>query len=279
MSATIQQKFIFIDGVNIHYRKTGSGPFMFLLHPSPRSSRMMEPLMQLLADTFTVIAPDTAGYGYSNALPERADSLYDYVPYLHKLIQSLTDEPVFLYGTATGAQLAIACSLLYNKQVQHLYLDNAAHFDDTECDEILKHYFPDFSPTATGSHLQKIWEHVCDSCLYFPWYDKKETNRIAAQLPPPSVIQNIVSDYVLAGTNYAAAYIAAFKHERAEKVQQLTCSTTIFKWLGSPVLKHMERLLQYELPKNVVVTETPVNMQQRFEKMLAHIQLTALKKL
>jgi pimeloyl-ACP methyl ester carboxylesterase len=266
MSATIQQKFISIDGVNIHYRRCGSGPFIFLLHPSPRSSRMMEPLMQMLSENFTVVAPDTPGYGFSGALPERANSLYDYVPYLHKLINSITDNPITLYGTATGAQLAIAYSLIYNEHVRHLYLDNAAHFDEDTCDEILKNYFPDFSPKEDGSHLQKIWEHVCSSCLFFPWF--------AAMLPPATVVQNIVDDYVLAGANYADGYIAAFKHERAEKVQQLKCSTTIFKWLGSPILKHIEALVSNKMPANITVVETETGIAGRWQRMKTEMTLS-----
>jgi pimeloyl-ACP methyl ester carboxylesterase len=272
----MESKFIKIDGINIHYRKSGSGPVMVLLHPSPRNSKMMEPLIHLLADSFTVIAPDTPGYGYSSPLPKRADSLYDYVPYLHQLIKKITDQPVKLYGTATGAQLAIAYSLIYNEHVQHLYLDNAAHFDEEACDVILKNYFIDLSPQADGSHLQKLWQHVCDGCLYFPWYDKNEANKIAAALPPAAAIQNIVNDYLLAGENYTDAYIAAFKHERAEKVQALKCSTTIFKWLGSPVLKHIKRLLEFKLPDNIKIVETAVNTKKRFEEMTAELKSHAL---
>jgi pimeloyl-ACP methyl ester carboxylesterase len=273
----MESKFIQIDGVNIHYRKKGSGPSMILLHPSPRSSSMMEPLMQQLADTFTVFAPDLPGYGYSSPLPARPDSLYDYVPYLHQFINAVSSGPVRLYGTATGAQLAIAYSLTHCENIQHLYADNAAHFSEQECSTILENYFPDFSPQADGSHLQQLWQHVCDGCLYFPWYDKREENRIAAQLPPAAVIQQIVNDYVLAGADYAAAYMAAFKHERAEKVQALQCNTTIFKWMGSPLLRHIEALLQHPFPKNITVVSTPAKNNERYEAMKSEMILSLKK--
>jgi pimeloyl-ACP methyl ester carboxylesterase len=261
----MEKKFIEIGELNIHYRYKGSGKVLILLHPSPRNSKMMEPLINLLSSNFLVIAPDLPGYGISDALPERIKSIYDYVPYLHKLITSITEEPVRMYGTATGAQLAIAYSLINSKNVAHLFLDNAAHFEEAECEEILQNYFPDLSEQKDGSHLQKIWNLVCDSCLYFPWYKKDEKHRIGNKLPPTNIIQAIVDDYVLAGANYADAYIAAFKHERAEKVQQLTCDTTILKWLGSPIVKHINALLAYEFKNNIKVIETPIDMKLRYE--------------
>lgn len=263
----MKKDFIKVNEVSFFYRKTGNGPLLFLLHPSPRSSKMTEPLMLLLKDSFTVIAPDLPGYGLSDALPERANTLYDYVPYLNSFIKQFTDKPFSLYGTATGAQLAIAYSLINKDKINHLYLDNTAHFTNEQSDEIVQNYFPDFSTKPDGSHLQLIWQHVCDSCLYFPWYEKKEQNRIGKELPPPAVIQQIVTDYLLAGSNYTDAYKAAFLHERAEKVQELKVNTTIFKWAGSPVLQYIEALLQYSLPENIKVVETPANMQERFLKM------------
>jgi pimeloyl-ACP methyl ester carboxylesterase len=278
----MQRQIISIDGVHIHYRQMGSGPFLILLHPSPRSSKMMEPLMLYLANHFTVIAPDTPGYGFSDALPNRPTSLYDYIPYLHQFVQQLlgkhlsldTDETVMLYGTATGAQLAIAFASTHPQLVQHLFLDNVAHFDDDERETIFKNYFPDFAAKPDGSHLQKLWQHVSDSTQFFPWYDQKEANRISAAVPPANVLQAMALEYQLAGEDYSLAYRFAFAHERADKVQALQVSTTLFKWLGSPILQHTERLLQHDLPSNVAIVETPALLAERYNAMLAAMLAT-----
>jgi pimeloyl-ACP methyl ester carboxylesterase len=273
----MESKFIEIDGVNMHYRKKGIGPAMILLHPSPRNSSMLEPLMHLLADSFTVVAPDIPGYGYSSPLPARPASLYDYVPYLHAFIGQLFGGTVCLYGTATGAQLAIAYGLMNGAKIQNLYLDNAAHFEEEECSVILHNYFPDFTPQQDGSHLQQLWQHVCEGCLYFPWYDQREEKRIATQLPAAGVIQRIVNDYLLAGEDYADAYRAAFKHERAAKVQALQCRTTIFKWMGSPLLKHIEALLLHSLPANINTVVTPAENNERYAAMKQEMILSLNK--
>jgi pimeloyl-ACP methyl ester carboxylesterase len=266
-SLFMKKKFIRIQELDICYRQTGTGPFVFLLHPSPRSNAMMEPLMHLLADCFTVIAWDLPGYGHSSPLPQRADSLYDYTGWLRHFIQHFTHEPITLYGTATGAQLGIAYSLVYGETVRHLYLDNCAHFDDAECERILERYFIDLTPMPDGSHLKMLWQHVCDSCLYFPWYEQDEAHRIAREIPPATTLQAMVNDYLLAGPHYADAYKAAFLHERAAYIQKLKVPATLFKWNGSPLLKYINRLLEHELPENIQVAETPVAMEERYRRM------------
>jgi pimeloyl-ACP methyl ester carboxylesterase len=263
----MEKYFIDVEGVSLFYRKTGNGPLLLLLHPSPRSSKMMEPLAGLLAQQFTVICPDTPGYGFSQPLPQYPASIYDYIYVLDALINELTQGSVYIYGTATGAQLGIAYALTHPKKMAHLYLDNTAHFSEAECSEILKNYFPDLTPQPDGSHLQRVWELACNSCLYFPWYKKEEQYRISNTLPPLPILNEMVKDYLVAGTNYAAAYIAAFKHERVQKVQQLTCATTIFKWMGSPLLRYINQLLAYPLPENIAVVETPADMTERYGNM------------
>ncbi len=268
---SVQRNYISINNKQLFYRSLGSGPVIVLLHPSPRSSAMMEPLMKVLAPYFTVIAPDTPGYGLSEKSSDTIKTVNDYAYFIEALRVELSVEKISLYGSASGAQLAIGYALTYSEKITRLYLDNAAHFDDEVCNEILNNYFIDISPREDGTHLTNLWEHVCSSCLFFPWYDHSEKNRIAKQLPTASVIQNIVNDYLLAGVDYALAYKAAFKNERAINIQSLLTPTTVFRWLGSPILKHIHALIQHPMPNNILVVETPIEMYNRFEVMKMHM--------
>lgn len=58
-----------VDGVSVFYREAGpaDAPVIVLLHGFPSSSRMWEPLLTRLADTFHLIAPDYPGFGHSDA--------------------------------------------------------------------------------------------------------------------------------------------------------------------------------------------------------------------
>jgi pimeloyl-ACP methyl ester carboxylesterase len=267
MMSAIEKNYITINNAQLCYRKLGNGPFIFLLHPSPRNGAMMEPLMQLLADRFTVIAPDTPGYGESAQPAQQLELMGDYTFFIEALRTQFNEEKIYLYGSASGAQLAIAYSLLYPSNITELFLDNAAHFEDELCNEILQNYFIDITPKSDNSHIEHLYQHVKASCLFFPWYDQIEKNRIAQELPPESVIDIIVWDYLLAGPNYSHAYRAAFLHERASKVQALKVPVIIFRWKGSPILKHIDALLLHSLPSNIQIVETPANMNDRYEHM------------
>jgi alpha-beta hydrolase superfamily lysophospholipase len=54
-----------IDGVQLHYMSAGHGPTLILLHGYAETSRMWKPIIPLLAERFTVIAPDLPGIGDS----------------------------------------------------------------------------------------------------------------------------------------------------------------------------------------------------------------------
>lgn len=267
----MDSKFINIQGVNLFYRTTGNGSPIVLLHASPRSGKMLEGFGKLLANNFKVIIPDLPGYGFSESIPERVNTLYDVVPLLRHFFGQIGVEKPSIYGTATGAQLGIAYSLSYPTEVQMLYLDNPAHFSEKEYLNIAEHYFLDLTPTPNGEHLTKLWNHVRDSMMYFPWYEKTPKNQFNTIEPSATIISEIVREYLIAGVRYDELYRAAFLHERAEKVQALTIPTTIFKWEGSILLKYIDKLLSFDLPENIHTVETPKDMTERYQKMAVTI--------
>jgi len=56
-----------IDGVKLHYTTGGHGTALILLHGYAETSRMWTPILPLLGDKFTVIAPDLPGIGDSRS--------------------------------------------------------------------------------------------------------------------------------------------------------------------------------------------------------------------
>src|SRR6266849_9334788 len=54
-----------VDAVELHYLTAGRGPAVVLLHGYTQTSRMWRPIIPMLAEKFTVIAPDLPGIGDS----------------------------------------------------------------------------------------------------------------------------------------------------------------------------------------------------------------------
>jgi pimeloyl-ACP methyl ester carboxylesterase len=187
---------------------------------------------------------------------------------LKDFFEALNLIKISIYGTATGAQLAIAYALTYPTDVKGLFLDNPAHFSEEECDKISENYFIDLSPKADGSHLKDLWNHVRESMMYFPWYDHSAENQFSTSEPSLFIISDTVNEYLVAGIRYDELYRAAFLHERVEKIQQLSVPTVIFKWKASILLKYIDRLLAFQLPENVSVVETERDILERYKKMV-----------
>jgi pimeloyl-ACP methyl ester carboxylesterase len=265
-------------GLQWHYREAGAGNAgqgvrckLVLLHPSPRSSAMYEPWMRSLAAHFHVLAIDTPGYGGSAPLAEAPMSIGDYVVPLHALLSAIAGPRFMLYGSATGAQIAIAYALAHPAAVQHLCIDNAAHFDDDERQQMLAQYFPDLTPRADGSHLQTAWLMSAAMLQFFPWFEQNAAHCFRDQAPSADEVQAAFSELLAAGPGWAQAYRAAFEHERAAHVQALRVPTSVLRWQGSILLKHIDRLLAHALPDNVQPVHVPAEMGPRFAAMTAHL--------
>ena len=85
---TISSRTAQIDGVQLHYLTAGHGPAVILLHGYAETSRMWRPIIPLLAEKFTVIAPDLPGIGDS-AIPANGLDMKTSAARIHALVRSL----------------------------------------------------------------------------------------------------------------------------------------------------------------------------------------------
>src|SRR5947207_12859099 len=77
-----------VEGVKLHYMTAGHGPAVILLHGYAETSLMWKPIIPLLAERFTVIAPDLPGIGYS-AIPADGLDMKTAAIRIHGLARSL----------------------------------------------------------------------------------------------------------------------------------------------------------------------------------------------
>jgi pimeloyl-ACP methyl ester carboxylesterase len=104
------------DGVQVFYRMAGdpSAPVVLLLHGFPASSFMFRELIPRLADQYRVIAPDLAGFGFTE-VPAQRNYKYSFDA-LAQTLEAFTEALkiksyalyVFDYGAPTGFRLAMA---------------------------------------------------------------------------------------------------------------------------------------------------------------------------
>jgi pimeloyl-ACP methyl ester carboxylesterase len=253
-------------GVNhqTHYRTAGSGPPLILLHPSPMSSAFMLPLIELLHDQVTVLAPDTPGYGLSDPLPVATDELSPYVEWLAAFVRSHQFKSVGVYGSATGAQIAIQFARTHPELTEYLVLDNAVHFLAEEREEILANYFPDMSVKEDGSHLHTAWQMSSSLFTHFPWFDRREESRIADSPAPAALVHATALAYLNAGENYHQAYRAAFLNEDGRNMQAIKRPTHVIRWDGSILKKYADRLDDFDWPEHIRMVQCDASVESRY---------------
>jgi len=71
----LQHHAVQIDGLKVHYVRAGTGPAVMLLHGWPQTWFEWRHVMALLADEYTVIAPDIRGFGYTGKPASGYDAL------------------------------------------------------------------------------------------------------------------------------------------------------------------------------------------------------------
>jgi pimeloyl-ACP methyl ester carboxylesterase len=94
------------DGLRIAYRRSGSGPPLFLVHGALSDSRYWNLQADGLSDELTVLAWDEPGAGQSDDLPEDF-ALADYARCLASLIEEVDLGPSAVCGLSWGGVVAL----------------------------------------------------------------------------------------------------------------------------------------------------------------------------
>jgi magnesium chelatase accessory protein len=89
----------------------GSGPILLLLHGTAASTHSWRALAPLLAQHFTVIAPDLPGHGFTETPAKERLSLPGMAQSLKGLLQTLNMQPALIAGHSAGAAVAIRMAI------------------------------------------------------------------------------------------------------------------------------------------------------------------------
>lgn len=113
-----------IDGVQLQYMTAGHGPTLILLHGYAETSRMWKPIIPLLAERFTVIAPDLPGIGNSG-IPANGLDMKTSAIRIHALASSLGVEKARVVGHDIGLMVAYAYAAQFPAEVEKLVVMDA----------------------------------------------------------------------------------------------------------------------------------------------------------
>jgi pimeloyl-ACP methyl ester carboxylesterase len=113
-----------VEGVQFHYMTAGKGPAVVLIHGYAETSLMWKPIIPLLAEKFTVIAPDLPGIGDSS-IPTDGMDMKTAATRIHALVRSLGVQNAEVVGHDIGLMVAYAYAAQFPSEVAKLVVMDA----------------------------------------------------------------------------------------------------------------------------------------------------------
>ena len=117
-------RMVTVDGGTLSVTVGGSGPPVVLIHGYAESSRMWKPLANVLAPSFTVIAPDLPGFGDSS-IPQAGLDMKTSAQRVRAAVNALGYTRVRVVGHDIGLMVAYAYAAMYPQEVEKLALMDA----------------------------------------------------------------------------------------------------------------------------------------------------------
>jgi pimeloyl-ACP methyl ester carboxylesterase len=189
--ATPPSKFIELDGVRFHYRDSGSGPAVVLIHANYANAFMWEPWVRALEDRYRVIRLDMTAHGLTGPDPTGDYSQERTVRHFEQFVDALGLTQFSLGGTSLGGTVAMQYTVAHPARVRELILVSPGSLEkevrgrDKPVDvprvfDILAYVTPRFFVSgllnAGYGDKEKLTDAVIDE-----WYDMwmREGNRMA----------------------------------------------------------------------------------------------------
>ncbi len=169
--------------------------------------------MEALGDKLSLYAFDTPCNGQSCAPAMGAPAMVDFADMLARGSDALAVERPALYGTHTGAHIAVEWALARPQKVRALIIDGLALLDAQTRADFLQNYAPKQAPSETGAQFYWAWNFIRDQMLFFPHYKKNYNNLRVGGTLDPEILHTLVTDVLTQLTVYHLPYEAVFQHD------------------------------------------------------------------
>jgi pimeloyl-ACP methyl ester carboxylesterase len=237
--------YVGIGPRRVHYRWQGSGPPLVLLHGSPGDSQMLGAEMDALAAAgHTCIALDTPGFGGSDALPGATLTVPELAAATAAAMAALRLGRCPVYGTHTGAAIALELGVGCAEQVSALVLEGLPMFTASEIEALFEGYFAPLVVDPLGGHLFATWMRFRDQFTWFPWTSRRVSRMNPVDRPQPEDIDLWVSMYYRSARTYGPAYRAACHYGplAEDAVRRLRLPAVFLASAEDMLYPHLERL-------------------------------------
>jgi pimeloyl-ACP methyl ester carboxylesterase len=223
----IWNDYVELPAGRLHVRRAGAKGRPMLLFPSAGgSAETFAPVIERLAATHRVVAVDYLGNGESDK-PERDVTIEVLADDAKALADALEFESLDLWGSHTGALVAMEFAVRNPERVGRAVLEGPVFISPDFQADLLENYFPAMNPDAWGLHLLRFWNWRRDLFMYWPWYKVDYAAARGLGIPEAKDMHRFVMGLLQSGPHYSRAYRSAYIYKTSERIGQLKCPALV----------------------------------------------------
>ncbi|MEN9774950.1 MAG: hypothetical protein RL322_2020 [Pseudomonadota bacterium] len=219
--AGIWRDYVDLPRGRAHLRRCGmTGRALIALHSAPAGSAPLGHLLEGLGSSRSVIAPDFIGNGDSTR-PDHPVDIARLGQDVIELADALNLQEFDLWGTHTGALVALEAAIQAPGRVGRVVLEAPPLLSPAFAADLLANYFPPLEPDGWGLYLQKAWNLRRDMFLFWPWYRMERAAARPLPVPEADFLHDWVIGLLTSGRTYHRSYRAAFEYDTRERLPHL----------------------------------------------------------
>ena len=204
--------FVPVEGHQWLVRRNGVAPAtetLLLIGEVPGASVSLVPLLEALP--CAAAAFDLAGLGESEGL---VASVEEWARQLLLALDQADIGRVRIYAHRGGCTVAVALALLAPERVTGLLLAAPLAVPNTMREILVDRYAPDAAPDWAGGHLLRVWHHLRDQEIWWPWFNRSQAASVDTD---PAIEAEALAGRALSclrqPQNYQAAWQAIWRFD------------------------------------------------------------------
>ncbi|WP_109807322.1 alpha/beta hydrolase [Sphingosinithalassobacter portus] len=260
----ITRHFVEVAGRMVHYRRCGAGPAVLMVHQSPRSSAEYEGLMREWGKTHCCIAPDTAGFGHSDPLPDADADIDDFSDALIGFCDAIGLHRTAAYGFHSGGIILANTLRRHAQRFTAVAIGGYALWTEDEAKAFSQKYLPPFRPSDFGEHLTWLWNRILEQTWFFPWYQTEPGAALSVAHDDPVRVDAVVREMLDSGDAYRTGYGAVLRAPRlGDPDHGYETPLLVTAYDGDPLQDHIDRLTRLPASWTARKVATPAEHQQQ----------------
>ena len=218
---------------------------------------MLTPLLLQMARTRHTVALDTRGNGDSSPLGLDDPAISDFAAATLEALDAMGIGRFDLFGSHTGASIAMEVSIQAPHRVGRLILDSMGLWSPQRREDYLARNSPQVAPDLIGSQFNWAFHYCRDQYLFWPWYERTADARRANGLPAPQVLHEFVVEVLKALGTYHHSYRAAARHPKRERLPLITVPTLVSSYPTDMLMQFLDDMAALVPGAQRAVVEDP----------------------